>query len=61
MLFRSAGQIPVAGDLPGVGGLFGQRGRELSKQELVILIKPTVVHSEPSSSVVLNGMPATAN
>ncbi|MBC7717836.1 MAG: secretin N-terminal domain-containing protein [Pseudorhodobacter sp.] len=54
-------QIPVAGDLPGVGGLFGQRGRELSKQELVILIKPTVVHSEPSSSVVLNGMPATAN
>jgi MSHA biogenesis protein MshL len=47
-------QIPTAGDLPGVGALFGQRGRELSKQELVILIKPTVVHSEPVSSMVLN-------
>jgi MSHA biogenesis protein MshL len=54
-------QIPVAGDMPGVGGLFGQRGREMSKQELVILIKPTVVHSEPSSSLVLSGMPAPVN
>jgi MSHA biogenesis protein MshL len=39
-------QVPVAGDLPAVGGLFGQRSRESSKQELVILIKPTVVHSD---------------
>ena len=44
-------QVPVAGDLPGVGALFGQRGREASKQELVILIKPTVVHSDMGTSV----------
>ena len=44
-------QVPVAGDLPGVGALFGQRGRESSKQELVILIKPTVVHSDMGTSV----------
>jgi MSHA biogenesis protein MshL len=54
-------QIPTAGDMPGVGALFGQRGREFSKQELVILIKPTVVHSEPSSSLVLSGMQSSTN
>jgi MSHA biogenesis protein MshL len=43
-------QVPVAGDLPAVGGLFGQRGRESSKQELVILIKPTVVHSDAAAA-----------
>jgi MSHA biogenesis protein MshL len=43
-------QVPVAGDLPVAGALFGQRARESSKQELVILIKPTVVHSEAVST-----------
>ena len=38
-------QLPVAGDAPGVGRLFGQRGVVSSKQELVILIKPTVIQS----------------
>ncbi|MFZ4760480.1 MAG: type II secretion system protein GspD, partial [Burkholderiaceae bacterium] len=39
-------QLPVAGDLPGVGRLLGQRGVSSTKQELVILIKPTVIHSQ---------------
>jgi MSHA biogenesis protein MshL len=43
-------QVPVAGDIPVAGALFGQRGRESSKQELVILIKPTVVHSDAVSA-----------
>ena len=43
-------QVPVAGDVPVAGALFGQRARETSKQELVILIKPTVVHSDAVSS-----------
>ena len=43
-------QVPVAGDVPVAGVLFGQRARETSKQELVILIKPTVVHSDAVSS-----------
>lgn len=38
-------QVPVAGDVPGAGRLFGQRSVTSSKQELVILIKPTVIHS----------------
>jgi MSHA biogenesis protein MshL len=43
-------QVPVAGDIPVAGALFGQRARESSKQELVILIKPTVVHSDAVST-----------
>jgi MSHA biogenesis protein MshL len=43
-------QVPLAGDIPVAGALFGQRSRETSKQELVILIKPTVVHSDAVSS-----------
>ena len=38
-------QLPVAGDVPAAGRLFGQRTVTSSKQELVILIKPTVIHS----------------
>ncbi len=38
-------QLPVAGDAPGVGRLFGQRAVTSNKQELVILIKPTVIQS----------------
>lgn len=39
-------RVPGLGDLPAVGGAFRQSGRESSKHELVILIKPTVVHSD---------------
>lgn len=36
-------QIPGAGEVPTLSGLFGSRSRELDKYELVILIKPTVI------------------
>jgi MSHA biogenesis protein MshL len=36
-------QVPVAGDVPVVGGLFRSTDRVMQKRELVILIKPTVV------------------
>ncbi len=39
-------QVPGMGDLPVVGRLFGQRSGSSSKQELVILIKPTVIRTE---------------
>jgi MSHA biogenesis protein MshL len=39
-------QIPGVGDAPVAGALFGSRTRELDKHELVILIKPTVIHSD---------------
>jgi MSHA biogenesis protein MshL len=39
-------QVPGLGDVPGVGLLFGQRARASTKSELVILMKPTIVHSD---------------
>ena len=38
--------IPGAQDVPGIGGLFGNRARNTVKKELVILIKPTIIKSE---------------
>ena len=39
-------QVPELGDQPGIGALFRQRGITNAKSELVILIKPTIVHSD---------------
>ncbi|MBN8506187.1 MAG: pilus (MSHA type) biogenesis protein MshL, partial [Burkholderiales bacterium] len=38
--------LPVLGNLPVLGHLFGQRSRVNRKRELVILIKPTVIPSD---------------
>jgi MSHA biogenesis protein MshL len=45
-------QVPVAGDLPIAGGLFGSTRREIDKHELVILLKPTVIHSDAQSTAL---------
>ncbi len=39
-------QIPGLGSAPVVGALFGQRGNSLHKRELVILLKPTLIHDD---------------
>lgn len=39
-------QVPGVGDAPGVGALFRQRDRSNVKSELVILLKPTIIHSD---------------
>jgi MSHA biogenesis protein MshL len=39
-------QVPGIGDQPGIGALFRQTGITNAKRELVILLKPTVVHSD---------------
>jgi len=39
-------QVPGVGDAPGIGALFRQRSRRSIKSELVILLKPTIVHSD---------------
>ena len=54
-LMRSASisdnsQIPGAGDVPIVGELFKHSSRSVSKRELVILLKPTVVKGNDSWS-----------
>ncbi len=39
-------QVPGVGDTPGVGNLFRQRSNTSVKSELVILLKPTIIHSD---------------
>jgi len=39
-------QVPGLGDVPGLGLLFQQRNRRTVKSEIVILLKPTIVHSD---------------
>jgi MSHA biogenesis protein MshL len=39
-------QVPVVGDMPGIGNLFRQRDTSNSKSELVILLKPTIIHGD---------------
>ena len=38
--------LPVLSDAPMVGGLFRQTGTVVSKRELVIMLKPTVIHDD---------------
>ena len=42
---NNASQVPLLGNLPLVGNLFRQKGQNVSKRELVILLRPTVIHS----------------
>jgi MSHA biogenesis protein MshL len=39
-------QVPGVGDVPGLGELFKQRNRRTTKSEVVILLKPTIVHGD---------------
>jgi len=39
-------QVPGLGNIPGLGVLFQQRNTRTTKSEIVILIKPTIVHSD---------------
>jgi MSHA biogenesis protein MshL len=39
-------QVPGLGDVPGVGQLFRQRNQRATKSEIVILLKPTIVHGD---------------
>jgi MSHA biogenesis protein MshL len=45
-------QVPGAGDVPVLGHLFGSRSRENDKHELVLLIKPTVIHSDAQADAL---------
>ncbi|MBC7726883.1 MAG: pilus (MSHA type) biogenesis protein MshL [Microbacteriaceae bacterium] len=40
--------LPVVGDMPVVGGLFRQTSTIVSKRELVIMLKPTIIHEDGS-------------
>lgn len=41
-------QVPGVGNVPGLGNLFRQRDSSNTKSELVILLKPTIIHGDRS-------------
>ena len=45
---RDNNGLAGASSLPGIGALFGQKGGAMRKRELVVLIKPTIIHNEAS-------------
>ena len=45
---RDNNGLAGASSMPGIGGLFGQRGGFLRKRELIVLIKPTIIQNEQS-------------
>jgi len=46
---RTRSEVPCLGDIPLLGLLFGQRGRNIDKVELVLLITPQIVDMERKS------------
>ena len=49
---KSSNQLPVLGDLPGIGGLFSNRDNSHNKTELIVLIMPRVVRDASESRLV---------
>ena len=47
-------KVPLAGDVPLVGSLFGKSARQTTKRELVILLKPTVVKGDEAWATDIN-------
>ena len=43
---ESRSQLPGLGDVPVIGGLFGQRSKAYNKSEMVILLKPTIIGND---------------
>jgi len=43
---NAGSQVPGLGEIPGLGLLFQQRNTRTTKSEIVILLKPTIVHSD---------------
>ncbi len=52
--------LPVVSEVPVVGGLFRQSGTVVSKRELVIMLKPTIIHADGAwpDAPTLGGLPA---
>jgi general secretion pathway protein D len=49
---KTSSQIPLLGDLPGIGPLFSSRDNTVKKTELIILITPRVVRDGAESRLV---------
>ncbi len=49
---KTSNQVPLLGDIPGVGAMFSNRNNDVQKTELVILITPRVVRDGTESRLV---------
>lgn len=49
---KSSNQIPLLGDIPGLGAAFSNRNNQTQKTELIILITPKVVRDSSESRLV---------
>lgn len=49
---KSSNQLPILGDIPGIGAMFANRKDSVQKTELVILITPKVVRDGTESRLV---------
>lgn len=58
---NNASQVPLLGKLPLVGNLFRQKGQNVSKRELVILLRPTVIQSGATWNAELNRIDTRIN
>lgn len=58
---NNASQVPLLGKLPLVGHLFRQKGQNVSKRELVILLRPTVIQSGATWNAELNRIDSRIN
>jgi general secretion pathway protein D len=53
---RSNSGIPVLGDLPGVGSLFGTRNNSAGRTELILLMTPRVISNDAQARAVTGHM-----
>lgn len=49
---ENVNKIPILGDLPGVGALFTQKTRSQSKKNLMVFIKPVIVHDSDDAMTI---------
>jgi general secretion pathway protein D len=49
---KGSSQIPLLGDIPGLGAVFSNRSNSVQKTELIILITPRVVRDRSESRLV---------
>lgn len=45
-------KIPLLGDLPIVGKIFQQKGHQIQKKNLLVFIKPTIIHTMNDANVI---------
>lgn len=51
---ESVDKVPILGDIPGIGLLFQHKTRQLEKKNLVVFLKPTIMHNTEDADAITN-------